>query len=116
MPGCETLFWDDVVNRNLDKLNLTVHPIEPLFVTEIDSVEELVKVDGSYATSTSKDAVRLVDVLKNDKELKIQAYLEAHTYVLKAAVGVPEWAFIMLYLNFVWGQIIEQILLFCRTI
>ena len=93
MPGYETLFWDDVVNRNLDKLNLTVHPIEPLFVTEIDSVEELVKVDGSYATSTSKDAVRLVDVLKNDKELKIQAYLEAHTYVLKAAVGVPEWAF-----------------------
>ena len=32
-------------------------------------------------------------MLKNDKELKIQAYLEAHTYVLKAAVGVPEWAF-----------------------
>ncbi len=77
------------MNRNLDKLNLTVHPIEPLFVTEIDSVEELVKVDGSYATSTSKDAVRLVDVLKNDKELKDSGIFRSSYICLKAAVGVP---------------------------
>ena len=47
-PGYESLFWDDVVNANLDKLDLTVHPIENEMVTEIDSVEELCDIDSSY--------------------------------------------------------------------
>ena len=44
----EDLFWDDVVNQNLDKLDLTVHPIEPSVITEIDTVEELKAIDKSY--------------------------------------------------------------------
>lgn len=42
--GYETLFWDDVVDRNLDKLKLRVHPIEPGKIIEIDTVEELTNV------------------------------------------------------------------------
>ncbi len=48
MGGYEDMFWDDVVNNNLDKLNLTVHPVGNDEITEIDSVEELCAVDGSY--------------------------------------------------------------------
>lgn len=39
--GYEKLFWDEVVNRNLDKLRLSVHPIEEAQIYEIDTVEEL---------------------------------------------------------------------------
>ena len=47
-PGYEDLFWDDVVNDNLEKLHLTVHPIKNDQITEIDSVEELAAVDPGY--------------------------------------------------------------------
>lgn len=47
-PGYEDLFWDDVVNANLNKLNLTVHPIEENEITEIDSCDELAVVDPDY--------------------------------------------------------------------
>lgn len=43
-PGYENLFWDEVVDRNLDKLKLKVHPVEPGKIIEIDTVEELTKV------------------------------------------------------------------------
>ena len=46
--GYEDLFWDDVVNENLDKLSLIVHPINDGSITEIDSVEELCAIDTSY--------------------------------------------------------------------
>lgn len=42
--GYENLFWDDVVDRNLDKLKLRVHPIAQGKIIEIDTVEELTKV------------------------------------------------------------------------
>ena len=48
-PGYEELFWDEVVNENLDKLRLTVHPVKSGQITEIDSVAELAAVDESYA-------------------------------------------------------------------
>ena len=41
------LFWDDVVNDNLDKLKLRVHPILPEQIIEIDSIDELHKVEKS---------------------------------------------------------------------
>lgn len=41
------LFWDDVVNANLDKLVLTVEPVEEGQIVEIDTVEELRAVDES---------------------------------------------------------------------
>lgn len=39
--GYEDLFWDDVVDRYLDVLDLTVEPVQPGQLVEIDTVEEL---------------------------------------------------------------------------
>lgn len=41
------LFWDDVVNDNLDKLDLTVEPVIEGQITEIDTVKELEKMNES---------------------------------------------------------------------
>ena len=41
------LFWDDVVNQNLDKLRLTVEPVKEGQLVEIDTVEELKKINES---------------------------------------------------------------------
>ena len=43
--GYEQLFWDDVVNKNLDKLKLKVHEVNENKIIEIDTVEELNKVN-----------------------------------------------------------------------
>lgn len=40
-------FWDDVVNDNLEKLNLTVEPVQEGQIVEIDTVEELNRVNES---------------------------------------------------------------------
>ena len=40
-PGHENLFWDEVVNRVLDKINVAVHPIEPGQIVELDTVDDL---------------------------------------------------------------------------
>lgn len=47
-PGHETLYWDEVVDNNLDKLNMIVHAVTGEELIEIDSVEELKQVDASY--------------------------------------------------------------------
>ena len=47
VPGFETLFWYDVVNRNLDKLDLIVEPVEEGQIIEIDTVEELERINKS---------------------------------------------------------------------
>ncbi len=39
--GHEQLFWDDVVDRNLDVLNLTVCPIDRKQIIELDTADEL---------------------------------------------------------------------------
>lgn len=46
--GYEDLFWDDVVNENLDKLNLVVHEVFDGQLVEIDTVEELKAIDTTY--------------------------------------------------------------------
>ncbi len=46
--GYEKLFWDEVVDSNLDKINLIVHPIEGNEIVEIDTVLELSVIDSSY--------------------------------------------------------------------
>ena len=51
-PGYEDLFWDDVVNENLDKLNLSIYPIQDSQIVEIDTVEELSEIDASYREGT----------------------------------------------------------------
>ncbi len=47
-PGYEDLFWDDVINENLDRLHLTIHPLDKDQITELDSVTELAAFDQSY--------------------------------------------------------------------
>lgn len=42
------LFWDDVVNMNLDKLKLKVHEVKEDQIVEIDSVKELEAIDPNY--------------------------------------------------------------------
>lgn len=42
-----SLFWDDVVNRNLDKLRLIIEPVEAGQLVEIDTVEELKRINES---------------------------------------------------------------------
>lgn len=42
-----TLFWDDIVNQNLDKLRLIVEPVKEGQLVEIDTVEELIKINES---------------------------------------------------------------------
>ncbi len=44
IEGYEKLFWDEVVDRNLDKLDLDVFPIENGSIVEIDTVEELILI------------------------------------------------------------------------
>ena len=39
--GYEAMFWDDVVDRNLDKLKLRIYPVNASQITEIDTVDEL---------------------------------------------------------------------------
>jgi CTP:phosphocholine cytidylyltransferase-like protein len=46
--GYEELFWDDVVNANLDKLRLTIKPVEDEDIVEIDTVEELESVNKRF--------------------------------------------------------------------
>ena len=43
--GYQELFWDDVVNQNLDLLNLSVHEVSYKQIVEIDTVEELKAVE-----------------------------------------------------------------------
>lgn len=45
----EDMFWDDVVNNNLDKLKLVVTPVEEGSIIEIDTVDELMKVREAMA-------------------------------------------------------------------
>ncbi len=47
-PGYEELFWDDIVNENLDRLDLYIHPIKENQITEIDTIEDLKKIDPDY--------------------------------------------------------------------
>ncbi len=42
--GYEELFWDDVVNKYIDKFDLTIQPVEHNQVIEIDTVKELEEI------------------------------------------------------------------------
>ena len=46
VEGYEKLFWDEVVDRNLDRLRLSVHPIGEGQIYEIDTVEEMERLEG----------------------------------------------------------------------
>ena len=44
----EDLFWDDVVNSIINKLNLTVFPVNANQIVEIDTVEELETINKRF--------------------------------------------------------------------
>lgn len=48
-PGYEELFWDEVVHSILDKIDITVHPIEDGDIVEIDTVDELKAVEENIS-------------------------------------------------------------------
>lgn len=50
--GHEQLFWDNILDQQLDKINLTVHPVEKEQIVEIDSVAELKSIDPFYENVT----------------------------------------------------------------
>lgn len=45
-PGYETLFWDDVVNKYIDRFELRVHPVQKDQIIEIDTAAELEAVNS----------------------------------------------------------------------
>jgi len=45
-PEHSKLFWDEVVNKILDKVNVGVYPIKPEQITELDTIEDFKKVTG----------------------------------------------------------------------
>ena len=47
--GHEQLFWDEVLNHHFNEMMMTVHPVQAGQIVEIDSVDELKRVDPSYA-------------------------------------------------------------------
>ena len=42
------LFWDDVVNENLDKLDLRIYPVDSNQLVELDTVQELDDYERKY--------------------------------------------------------------------
>ncbi len=44
----EQKYWDEIVDENLSRIHMTVHPVEPSALVEIDSVAELKVIDKSY--------------------------------------------------------------------
>ena len=52
--GYENWFWDDVVNMNLDKLKLKVQPVSENQIVEIDTVEELEKINKEVVNGSRK--------------------------------------------------------------
>lgn len=48
-PGNERLFWDEVVDRSLDRLDLAIEEVQEGQLVEIDTVEELRAIDESAA-------------------------------------------------------------------
>ena len=48
-PGHEQLFWDNVLDENLDKIRIQVLPVRDDQTIEIDTLEELKAADPSYS-------------------------------------------------------------------
>ncbi len=46
--GHEQLYWDEIVDRQLDKLDLVIHPVTAEQIVEIDTVDELAALDPDY--------------------------------------------------------------------
>jgi CTP:phosphocholine cytidylyltransferase-like protein len=49
-PAHKELYWDEIVDRQLKKIDLTIHPVNADQIVEIDSVAELKAVDPFHET------------------------------------------------------------------
>ena len=47
-PGHESLFWDEIVNQELNDIFVTVEKIPSDCIVEIDTLEELQQMDNTY--------------------------------------------------------------------
>ncbi len=47
-PGHEELYWDEIVDRLLDRMDMTVYPVQEGQIVELDTVAQLKAVDPSY--------------------------------------------------------------------
>lgn len=54
-PGYEGLFWDEVVDSVLDKVELFVYPVNNNSIVEIDTVEELEEVEKLFVNASSEE-------------------------------------------------------------
>lgn len=45
----EQKYWDEIVDENLSRIDMTVHPVLHSQIVEIDTVEELAAIDDKYA-------------------------------------------------------------------
>lgn len=52
--GYEKLYWDNVVNDNLDKLKLKVYPVKENQIVEIDTAEELNQINEEVNNGSRK--------------------------------------------------------------
>lgn len=46
--GCENLFWDEIVDRKLDVVDLTICPVEKNQITELDTCKELMEFEETH--------------------------------------------------------------------
>lgn len=46
--GHESLFWDEVVNQQLGKIPIRIHPVSDGQIVEIDTLAELALIDSTY--------------------------------------------------------------------
>lgn len=51
MEGYRDLFWDDVVNQNLNEFDLRIHEVHEEQITEIDTIEDLRKIENVLTDS-----------------------------------------------------------------
>ncbi len=58
------LFWDEVVNDNLDKLQLKIYPVSQGQIVEIDSVEELCGIDPGYRCYMEETGMKVETFLR----------------------------------------------------
>lgn len=49
-PDHDQLFWDNILDMNLDKINLGIHPMSENQIVELDTIAELQAFDASYKT------------------------------------------------------------------
>jgi len=51
-PNHKDLFWDEVVNRVLDRINIVVHSIKPGQIVELDTEEDLNKLTRQFISQS----------------------------------------------------------------